>query len=263
MAISWVFLDAGNTLIGLEYAHLVAALAGAGLHTTEESLRAAEIPARSLLDRALVSRWHAGDVPRTGWVEAQLWRRYWSDVLRGAGADPRRLDELTEAALSITRPAASWTRMEPGLHDTLETLSSRGLGLGVISNSSGTLLDHLGSLGLSHHFSLIIDSHHAGVEKPHPDIFALALREAGRISPSGAAAAGPRDLPPREALYVGDVYGIDVLGAAGAGVHAALYDPAGRWDPSLAPPGAPPCRTLRSLSGIIGLLGLDDLPAPE
>jgi HAD superfamily hydrolase (TIGR01509 family) len=241
VGLSWVFLDAGNTLIGLEYARLLEALEASGFRTTEEALRAAEIPARAMLDHALVSRWSRGDVPRTGWVEAQLWTRYWSDVLRGAGADPARHAALTEAALSITRPAASWTRREPGLAETLEALRERGLGLGVISNSSGTLAGHLEALGLARHFSVIIDSHHAGVEKPHPGIFAMALEEAGGVVPG-------------DALYVGDVYGIDVLGAAGAGMHAALYDPAGLWDPSLAPPGAPPCRTLRTLARLTDLL---------
>jgi HAD superfamily hydrolase (TIGR01549 family) len=236
-----VFLDAGNTLIGLEYAHLVGALAAAGFATTEEALRAAEVPARATLDHALVSRWQRGDVPRTGWVEAQLWTRYWSDVLRGAGADPERHEALTEAALSITRPAASWTRREPDLVRTLESLRGRGVGLGIISNSSGTLATHMEALDLARHFSVIIDSHHAGVEKPHPDIFAMALEAAGGVLPG-------------EALYVGDVYGIDVLGATGAGLGAMLYDPAARWDPSLIPDGAPPCRTLRRLADLPDLL---------
>jgi HAD superfamily hydrolase (TIGR01549 family) len=241
MAISWIFLDAGNTLIGLEYAHLTAALEAAGLSVTEAALRAAEKPARRALDRALVERWGGGDLPRPGWVEGRLWRRYWSDTLLGAGAPPGRLEALTEAALSVTRPAASWTRMEPHLDRTLGALRDRGMSLGVISNSSGTLEGHLHELGLARHFEMILDSHHLGIEKPHPGIFEEALRRAG-----GVAA--------RDALYVGDVYGIDVLGAAGVGLRAVLLDPRGEWDPSLAPADAPACRTVASLTAIDGLL---------
>jgi len=241
MAISWIFLDAGNTLIGLEYAHLTAALEAAGLPVTEPALRAAEGPARRALDLALVKRWERGDVPRTGWVEERLWRRYWSDALRGLGAPPGRIDELTEVALAVTRPAASWTRVDPQLEAILIGLRARGLGLGVISNSSGTLETHLRDLGLARHFQFVIDSHHAGVEKPHPDIFAEALRRAGGV-PAGAA------------LYAGDVYGIDVLGASGAGLHGVLFDPLGQWDPSLAPAAVPACRTVASLEALGALL---------
>ena len=91
-------------------------------------------------------------------------------------------------------------------------------------------------------FEVIIDSHDVGVEKPHPDIFRLALQT------SGASAAC--------SLYVGDVYAIDVLGAASAGMHALLFDPLGAWDPAALPSGAPACRTLRSLDDLRGLLGL-------
>ena len=48
----------------------------------------------------------------------------------------------------------------------------------------------------------------AGVEKPDPAIFRAALTAL--------------DVPPDQALYVGDLYEIDVLGANAAGMPAVL-----------------------------------------
>jgi putative hydrolase of the HAD superfamily len=56
-----------------------------------------------------------------------------------------------------------------------------------------------------------------GVEKPDPSIFHLALEQA-----RGPGAA---------AVYVGDLYSVDVLGARGAGLDAVLLDPRGYWGP--------------------------------
>ena len=54
-----------------------------------------------------------------------------------------------------------------------------------------------------------------GVEKPDPRIFHLALERAG------VAAA--------EAVYVGDLYSVDVVGARAAGLSAILMDPGACW----------------------------------
>ena len=53
------------------------------------------------------------------------------------------------------------------------------------------------------------------MEKPHPRIFRLAVQQA-RVTPD-------------EAVYVGDLYSVDVRGARAAGLDAILLDPAGLW----------------------------------
>ncbi|MGH9866732.1 MAG: HAD family hydrolase [Candidatus Polarisedimenticolia bacterium] len=241
MQLSWIFLDAGNTLIGLEYAHVVKALGDAGFPTDEPSLRRAELPGRRELDMAIIARWQEGPVPRSGWVEAQIGRRYWQGMLQRAGASPERIEALTDTVLRVTRPAASWTRVAGSTMQALDAMADRGVKLAVISNSSGTLEEHLRTLGLSSRFEFIIDSHHAGVEKPHPDIFRLALERAG-------------GLPAGEALYLGDIYAIDVLGARGAGLQAMLFDPSGQWDEALAPRGQAVCPTVMSLEQLAGMV---------
>jgi putative hydrolase of the HAD superfamily len=61
----------------------------------------------------------------------------------------------------------------------------------------------------------ITDSGLIGHEKPHPAIFAAALNA--------------MDVAPERALYVGDVYAVDYLGARNAGMQAVLFDVAGAY----------------------------------
>lgn len=218
------------------------ALEAQGFPISEMAIRGAEAAARRDLDLAILERWKLGarpsvGLPRTGWIEAQVWRDYWRQVLEACGAEPHRIEPLVESVLRVTRPAASWDRVESGTPALLSDLAVRGYRLGVISNSSGTLSEHLLRLGLADRFEVIVDSAHVGVEKPHPEIFHLALRMAG-------AADAAR------ALYVGDVYAIDVLGAAGAGLQARLFDPSGTWDGAWLPAGMPGCRTIGSLEDL-------------
>lgn len=241
MKVDWVFFDAGNTLIGLDYRLLLASLAGAGFVIDELTLRRSERAARRDLDRAILERWHGGAVPRTGWVETSVWRNFWRQVLELCGANAYESDALTSVVLGVTRPASSWTQVDAVTLPTLEWLTRRGYRLGIISNSNGSLRAHLAATGLERHFEVILDSAILGVEKPHPGIFREALVRAGGID------AG-------RALYVGDVYAIDVLGAAGVGMHALLFDPLDQWEKTLLPAGAPECRTLRSLSELTTLL---------
>lgn len=51
--------------------------------------------------------------------------------------------------------------------------------LGIVSNFSGNLENILKEFGLEQYFSFVIDSYHAGISKPNPQIFNLALKSCG------------------------------------------------------------------------------------
>ena len=91
----------------------------------------------------------------------------------------------------------------------------------------------LESIGLADRLDFVVDSCVVGVEKPDRRIFELALREAG--------------VDAAEAVYVGDLYSVDVLGARAAGIDAILLDPRGLW-------GARDCRLARGLAEAVTLL---------
>ena len=106
--------------------------------------------------------------------------------------------------------------------------------LGVVSNADGRVEHDLGRRGLGGHFATVVDSHVVGVEKPARGIFDLAL---ARL-----------DVPAEHALYVGDVFAVDVQRARGAGMPGVLLDPLGRY------PGPVDCPRIRRLAELLDLL---------
>lgn len=78
----------------------------------------------------------------------------------------------------------------PAAKPLLETLS-RKYKLGVIANQSAGAAERLKRYGLLQYFSFILGSAEAGVAKPDPRIFQLALEKAG-CAPSEAVMIGDR-----------------------------------------------------------------------
>ena len=89
----------------------------------------------------------------------------------------------------------------PGAGETLRTLRRHDLRLGVVANWDCDLATELERLGLHGMFDTVVTSARAGVAKPAPAIFELALRELG--------------VRPERALHVGDE-AVDEEGARSA-----------------------------------------------
>jgi len=126
----------------------------------------------------------------------------------------------------------------PHARAVLETLAGC-VRLGLISNGLGEVvharLDRLGIRGL---FDTVVVSSEAGVSKPNPRIFEIALTQLGD--------------PPRESvLMVGDSLSSDVAGGQAAGIDTCWYNPASR--PLGEAP--PPTHQVATLSEIVGVVG--------
>jgi len=97
----------------------------------------------------------------------------------------------------------------PGVLETLKRLKKKGFKLGIISNTSVSrhqMINALHSSRIAHLFDYHLYSSEPGVcPKPNPDIFLQALIQNG--------------LRPQEAIYVGNRYYKDVLGAHNVGMH--------------------------------------------
>lgn len=92
----------------------------------------------------------------------------------------------------------------------LTHLKERGLILGLISNVDRDITPLYQGLGLSAWLQVVVTSQEVGFNKPHPEIFQAALKQAGVKS--------------SEAIYVGDQYQIDVVGASKVGMLGILLD---------------------------------------
>jgi putative hydrolase of the HAD superfamily len=99
--------------------------------------------------------------------------------------------------------------LRDGVRETLETLRTRGVHVGMVSNVDNDQLTHMLELcRLEPHFDSILSSEHAQSCKPDSGIFAEALRRAGCIS--------------EEALFVGDSLQQDIAGANRTGMRSVL-----------------------------------------
>jgi HAD superfamily hydrolase (TIGR01509 family) len=201
-----VFLDAGNTLVGLDYAAIAARIRADGHAVDLDRLRTAEARARVRLDPHVAARGSTEALDTFAWYV-----RYVLDELGVAwsAAGQRIATDLRAADPPL------WSVPLPEAPGALEALRGLGLRLAVVSNSNGTVAGLLERLGLARWLDAVVDSGVVGVEKPDPRIFRHA-----------AEAIGVR---PEEAVHVGDLYSVDVLGARAAGAQAILLDPVGAW----------------------------------
>jgi putative hydrolase of the HAD superfamily len=112
-------------------------------------------------------------------------------------------------------------------------LCEAGYHLVALSNRDGDLRPLLAHHGLCAFFVFTLSGGQAGVFKPDPEIFQLAVRTLG--------------VAPAATLAVGDSYDADIVGAQKAGITAVLLDPSGIFPEA-------ECRTIRSLDELISWL---------
>ena len=111
-----------------------------------------------------------------------------------------------------------------------KALQGQDIKLGVISNTGRQLPQLLASVGLTDYLMTVVSQGEVGIGKPNPGIFVAALERA--------------NLAPEEAIYVGDQYENDVVGARGAGLLPILVD---RYDLF---PDLTDCLRVRSLEEV-------------
>ncbi len=214
-----IFLDAGNTLVFPRLEKVAEVVSALGYPATVEDFLAAERIGKARLDAWLWPLMRQGAVP-TG-VDLYFWGEYLGAIFARLripeSARPGVLRAVTERFRDITL----WSHVEPSTAPWLAALRDRGYFLGVISNSIGTMEEQLGRVGLAGYFQLIFDSAVVGVEKPNPEIFRRALRQAG--------------FEASQALFVGDTYSSDVGGAQRAGLSAVLMDRVGAYPDAPCP----------------------------
>ncbi|HXW45824.1 MAG TPA: HAD family hydrolase [Streptosporangiaceae bacterium] len=176
------------------------------------------------------------------WESAQLEERSAADYREHSMADIAerclvRLLRRQPAAAEVTSFAqsylADWNAgvcYPPFAGSTIRALAAR-YRLAVVSNTLDAKLvpGHLAAMGLDGYFDAVVTSIEVGWRKPHPAIYARALRRLGTDAGS--------------VVFAGDTYDTDYAGPASVGLTAFLIDPQQRHD-------IPASRRLRSLADL-------------
>ena len=192
-----VLLDAGGTLIHPDHEFILGRLAEEGVHADTADYETARRKADAVVGDILRSDDPGNDETRI--------RAWFTTILLSLGLPEERLRAVAESIRARHVEANLWVRPVPGTREVLETLREAGLRLAVISNADGRVAAYLENAGLADLFEFILDSTLEGVEKPDPTIFETALDRLG------VAAA--------EAVYVGDTWPVDVVGARNVGIR--------------------------------------------
>lgn len=195
-------------------------------------------------DRQRAKRWEhyyfanspelQADLERLGGEGPDFWSNYGRRQLIALGTGTERAGDL---APILSKYMNEEYRPESVIPDEaaamLGRLKQAGYRLGVVSNREVPYHDELDRLGVTAHFDLVLAAGEVKSYKPAPGIFLAALE---RI---GAQAAS--------AMYVGDNYFADVIGAQRAGLRPVLYDPRGVYPD-------PDCEVIASFDQLPGIL---------
>jgi len=204
-----IVFDAGNTLLSINYGVIAEALRESGIAVDAAAVRDAEWRARPTFDARLATL--------RSTETASAFRAYCDAVFERLAVPPGpSADAAYERVRAYNAAQNLWDAPIPGAREAVRDVARAGYAVGVVSNSRGTIEAHLRSLGLADDLACVVDSGVVGVEKPDPRVFAIAA-ERLRVAPE-------------RAVYVGDLYSVDVAGARGAGWRAILVDPAGAWE---------------------------------
>jgi HAD superfamily hydrolase (TIGR01549 family) len=201
-----LLFDFGGTLAFLDFDLLAREFSRDGLKIDPLQLELAEYAGRNALDRFLMDGGRLSDL---------TYEHFFRAWMAAAGVPESTMREYGERFRAIHNQSNLWRVIRPGTREALEKLKSADFKLAIVSNAGGTIESDARRFKLAHYFDTIVDSHVVGVEKPDPRIFHIALERLG--------------VAPADALYAGDIYAIDVLGARAAGIDARLIDQHGRY----------------------------------
>lgn len=122
----------------------------------------------------------------------------------------RSTEELVDRLQVGLCRASRWWGIYDDVVNVLNYLKTSGLKTGIVSNWEPSLPDFCSEMGIAHLFPTLVSSITEGIEKPSRRIFEIALER--------------MEVSPDDAIYVGDDYRSDVVGARAAGITPVLLD---------------------------------------
>jgi putative hydrolase of the HAD superfamily len=201
-----ILLDVGGVFLVPTHERILGAFARAGITPGVEDLDRAHYEGARAFPMADDLDWPSA------------WRCYLDGYITACGVPDELREEVHEHLDSEFADAALWLHELPGSRAGIAQLATTQTRLGIISNADGLIGQRLAEAeilqvgpGPGTAVECVIDSGNVGVMKPDPRIFHIAL--------------DAMDLAPEDAWYVGDMPGIDVVGARKAGLWPVLMDP--------------------------------------
>ncbi len=197
---TYLLFDAGGTLLFPKFDWIASLLTSKGIKVSplkifEEFSRLNHEIDVALRDGKKV--WDNGDFVRRWLVKLSI---------------PRQImNEMVQTLINEERERGLWAYTFQHVKGTLEKLKEMGYSMSVISNSDGRVEKMMNEVGIAKYFDRIYDSYIVGVSKPDVRIYKLALEKLS--------------LKPNDALFVGDMFYIDVLGANSCDIPALHLDP--------------------------------------
>jgi HAD superfamily hydrolase (TIGR01549 family) len=178
----------------------------------------------SLADRLRSARWeHAywatsddlrADLACFGKEGRDFWRNYSLRQLRALGCAENCASQY--APLLSDYMDANYQPQDflfDGVPEALSGLRESGYVLAVVSNRDKPFAEYLREKEILHYLHFSLAAGEVSSWKPDPEIFLQAAQRA--------------DVDPADAIYVGDNYYADILGARRAGLIPVLFDPDG------------------------------------
>lgn len=137
--------------------------------------------------------------------------KYQAIFLKEAGVEPSM--EIVKALMEKWQQAGFKLSLFEDVVPVLSSLKQKGLQTGLISNVEQEATPLLEELGLTQLLDFVTTSMDTGYTKPQPEIFLAALKQA--------------DVTSEEAVFIGDQYQVDILGAQQVGIKGILLDRGG------------------------------------
>jgi len=206
-----VFFDLYHTLLGYDPPReelQAKALGELGIAVKSEALRWPLVVADEYIYQEHV---RAPLGQRSKEEQTAVWVQYERKLLEKAGIEAD--DQFILGLLGKVRQFDMKQVLFDDVLPALTELKGRGLILGLISNIDRDITSLLDDLGLTHWLQVVVTSQDTGFNKPSPEIFQEAVKRAG--------------IQADEAIYVGDQYQVDVVGANQAGLKGILIDRGG------------------------------------
>jgi putative hydrolase of the HAD superfamily len=204
-----VFLDAVGTLFGIRgsvgevYSKIAVNF---GVNVSHDRLNSAFFQSFKAAPPLAFSLAQSEQVP-------ELEFNWWQAIARSTFAKSEVLDQFADFSAFFAELYDYFATAEPWYvyDDVLPALirwQEAGIQLGIISNFDSRIHQVLEVLELRKFFGTITISSLAGVAKPNPEIFAIALKK--------------HDCLPQEAWHIGDSLAEDYQGAKTAGIRPFL-----------------------------------------